>query len=314
MNFSPFSIWFSSSLRQNVLLDQDKSQGFSESSSLRPSNLIGHSDPLVLCWRILCLSLSISMTGCGSRLGQKPPRGEWIIVLSGDSVSKLAEQHQTPMNDIIEINALSDPSRIIVGQSLFIPQLSRIIDQKVPVRSTRDKKSTAREGFLKAPGFRHLKGAPITVMRQFSWPIKPNLSSRIGLSSPFGQRKGKAHRGIDLSAPQGTLVRAALDGEVIRSEFSSGGYGWVIYLKHAGGVETRYAHHQKNLVKRGRFVQAGEVIAKVGNSGRSSGPHLHFELRINGEAVDPLIFLPALSSAPMQNILLSKSFLSALSH
>ena len=74
---------------------------------------------------------------------------------------------------------------------------------------------------------------------------------------------------------------------------SHGGYGWVIYIRHAGGLETRYAHNHKNLVKEGSIVRAGDIIAEVGNTGRSSGPHLHFELRINGTAVDPLLFLPA---------------------
>ena len=251
--------------------------------------------------KFTCLCIVLVCLGCGSQIGKRPPRGEWVTVLSGDSVSKLADKYQIPMSDIIEINALSDPSRIVIGQSLFIPQLDRVIDPKAPIKKTSSEIESLSLKVEEQAGFRLLKGAPMEVMREIRWPITPQLSQRIGLSSPFGTRKGKPHKGIDLSAPMGTDVHASLEGEVIRSELSSGGYGWVIYLKHAGGVETRYAHHEENLVKKGRYVQAGEVIAKVGNSGRSSGPHLHFEIRVNGEAIDPLIVLPALSSTLSQS-------------
>jgi murein DD-endopeptidase MepM/ murein hydrolase activator NlpD len=106
-------------------------------------------------------------------------------------------------------------------------------------------------------------------------------------------RRGKLHRGLDIQAPLGTLVRAALAGEVTRSAENAQGYGRVIYLKHSGGIETWYVYHYQNLVKVGQRVAAGDVIAHVGNSGRSTRPHLHFEIRIRDQAVDPLIFLPA---------------------
>jgi murein DD-endopeptidase MepM/ murein hydrolase activator NlpD len=113
--------------------------------------------------------------------------------------------------------------------------------------------------------------------------IRPVMSNTI--SSTFGGRNG-AHNGIDLVAPKGTPVFAAADGQVIYSGRIKG-YGRVIKLAHGGGIETLYAHLKSRKTKEGRFVMQGERIGTVGNSGRSSGPHLHYEVHVNGRAVDP---------------------------
>ena len=232
------------------------------------------------------------LSACGPQIGKRAPQGEWLTVVSGDSISKYAEEYKVPLVDIIEINGLRDPSRILVGQKIFIPYFNRSVGypDSLPTKVRSKAPSPSYHTF---PGFRALKGAPLEAVQGMTWPLKLSLKSRIGLSSPFGLRKGKAHKGLDIKAPIGTHIRAALAGDVIRSEMSHGGYGWVIYIRHAGGLETRYAHNHKNLVKEGGIVRAGDIIAEVGNTGRSSGPHLHFELRINGAAVDPLLFLPA---------------------
>jgi murein DD-endopeptidase MepM/ murein hydrolase activator NlpD len=245
--------------------------------------------------------VSVTFLACGSQYGRSPLRGEWITVASGDIISKIALRYSVSQEDIVEINGIHDPSRIIVGQRLFIPRfprdLSRGVSGDVDTHQRLAENTDDQASISQLSGFRSLKGAPIEVMRQMRWPLSLSLKKGIGLSSGFGTRKGKPHKGVDIRAPLGTPVHAALRGEVIRSEYSSGGYGWVIYLRHAGGVQTRYAHHQKNIVRVGQVVQTGSVIGLVGNSGRSTGPHLHFEIRIQGEAVDPLIFMPAVSSS-----------------
>ena len=243
--------------------------------------------------RILSLGCYVLLlSACGPQIGKRAPQGEWLTVVSGDSISKYAEEYKVPLEDIIEINGLRDPSRILVGQKVFIPYFNRSVSHQdsAPVTLSAKHQSSSYHTF---PGFRALKGAPLESVERMTWPLKLSLKSRIGLSSPFGTRKGKAHKGLDIKAPIGTHIRAVLAGDVIRSEMSHGGYGWVIYIRHSGGLETRYAHNHKNLVKEGSIVRAGDIIAEVGNTGRSSGPHLHFELRINGTAVDPLLFLPA---------------------
>ncbi len=119
----------------------------------------------------------------------------------------------------------------------------------------------------------------------FRWPAKGPVTSG------FGGRGGKSHRGIDISGRYGTAVRAAAAGTVVFSERKRG-YGRVVILKHTGGYETVYAHNQDNFVLEGARVRQGRVIADMGSTGNSTGPHLHFEVRAGNRAVDPLACLP----------------------
>ena len=124
--------------------------------------------------------------------------------------------------------------------------------------------------------------------------IKPISGGR--LSSNFGRRKAPTrgastyHQGVDWSTPKGTAVVASSGGTVTKAGWGSG-YGYVIYIKHPDGRETRYGHLSKILVSAGQSVKQGQKIALSGNTGRSTGPHLHFEIRINGTAVNPLKYL-----------------------
>jgi len=121
--------------------------------------------------------------------------------------------------------------------------------------------------------------------------IKPISGGR--LSSRFGRRNAPTrgastyHKGVDWATPTGTAVFASSAGKVTRAGWGSG-YGYVVYIQHADGRETRYGHLSKVLVKAGQYVEQGDKIALSGNTGRSTGPHLHFEMRINGNPVDPL--------------------------
>lgn len=124
--------------------------------------------------------------------------------------------------------------------------------------------------------------------------IKPISGGRI--SSRFGGRKAPTkgastyHRAVDWAVPTGTAVAASGAGTVTKAGWGSG-YGYVVYIRHADGRETRYAHLSKVLVKAGQSVSQGQKIALSGNTGRSTGPHLHFEMLIGGSQVDPLKYL-----------------------
>ncbi|HHW12314.1 MAG TPA: M23 family metallopeptidase [Firmicutes bacterium] len=109
------------------------------------------------------------------------------------------------------------------------------------------------------------------------------------LTSRYGKRWGRMHWGIDLAAPAGTPVRAAAAGIVTFSGWQNG-YGLIVVLDH-GSYQTKYAHNTENLVRVGDEVRRGQPIAKVGKTGNATGNHLHFELVINGERVDPLLYL-----------------------
>jgi murein DD-endopeptidase MepM/ murein hydrolase activator NlpD len=121
----------------------------------------------------------------------------------------------------------------------------------------------------------------------FVWPIASGT-----ISSSFGPRGESFHDGIDIAAPPGTRVTAAREGVVIYSD-TLRGYGNVVIVEHGGGYATVYAHNEENLVRAGDRVRQGEPIARVGSSGRTSGPNLHFEVRKNNIARNPIYFLPS---------------------
>ena len=118
-----------------------------------------------------------------------------------------------------------------------------------------------------------------------------NSSSYGWRIDPFNGNKA-FHEGLDFTANTGTPIRAAADGIVALAEVS-GGYGNMVKIEHGAGLETRYGHASKLLVKAGERVVKGQIIAEVGSTGRSTGPHLHYEIRLNGEALDPRKYLPS---------------------
>jgi lipoprotein NlpD len=121
----------------------------------------------------------------------------------------------------------------------------------------------------------------------FLWPVPRGV-----LSSDFGRRGASHHDGIDISSPEGTPVLAARAGRVLYSDRLRG-YGNLIVLEHEQGYATVYAHNRENRVRAGAFVRQGEVIASVGRSGRTTGPNLHFEIRRDNVARNPLFYLSA---------------------
>ena len=116
------------------------------------------------------------------------------------------------------------------------------------------------------------------------WPVNGPLTSG------FGYRWGRMHEGIDIAVPEGTPIRAAKAGTVVIAAYT-GGYGNYTCVDHGGGISSCYGHQSSYAVSAGDSVAQGEVIGYSGNTGSSTGPHLHFEIRVNGSAVDPLGYL-----------------------
>jgi len=110
-------------------------------------------------------------------------------------------------------------------------------------------------------------------------------------TSRFGPRRGGFHTGLDIAAPMGTPIFAAASGTVTRSGPSGTGFGIIVAIDHGNGVETLYAHNSRNVVEAGQTVAQGQKIAEVGSTGNSTGPHLHFEIRHNGRALNPNLFI-----------------------
>jgi murein DD-endopeptidase MepM/ murein hydrolase activator NlpD len=165
-----------------------------------------------------------------------------------------------------KLRAFNKGRRPANGQWVFIPQKNGMI--------------ATNTGVIQNPELYIEKG-------ELSWPVP---SSR-KISSRFGKRWGKKHEGIDIPARKGTHIVAVNFGVVVHSGKGLGGYGNTTVIAHENGFFSIYAHAQKNYTKRGQKVHKGQVIATVGTSGRSTGPHLHFELRHDSKALDPLKLL-----------------------
>jgi hypothetical protein len=140
---------------------------------------------------------------------------------------------------------------------------------------------------IAGPGtFRALLGPLPRCPISLAWP----LSGAVG--DLFGPRGTSFHAGIDLPAPRGSAVVAAAGGRVVFAGFDRGGYGKLVEVAHGGGVVSLYAHLSAIGVRVGRRVGTGAIVGRVGSSGESTGPHLHFEVRVRGAAVDPVPALP----------------------
>ncbi|HKA56871.1 MAG TPA: M23 family metallopeptidase, partial [Candidatus Binatia bacterium] len=198
----------------------------------------------------------------------------------GETLSEIGLRYGVSYRDIARYNAMSDPDKLEVGQWLRIPPPK---PTRVAIAATpREYPATralpeARQNLSPLPQGRGWPGdSPL-----FSWPLEGEVTSG------FGPRNGRFHDGLDIAAPRGTPVLAAADGQVIFSDVLRG-YGKVVIVRHAGGYLTVYAHNSGNLVAEGQLVRRGERLATVGESGHVTGASLHFEVRKDNLARDPL--------------------------
>jgi hypothetical protein len=138
------------------------------------------------------------------------------------------------------------------------------------------------DGVAGATTFAALRRPQATCPLPLAWPL------RAPLGTPFGPRGYRFHAGIDLLAPKGTPVQAAAPGQVVFAGFASGGWGKLVIVVHSDGVRSMYAHLSRISVRAHQFVTTGSRLGLVGATGDATGPHLHFEVRVRGAAVDPL--------------------------
>ena len=133
---------------------------------------------------------------------------------------------------------------------------------------------------------------PLSSNHPTLWPVSAPISSYFGnRPCPFGGSTWQFHSGIDIAAPTGTPIRATGGGRVTFSGWMNGGLGNVVMIYHGNGIETLYAHNSINLVYVGQQVARGDVIARVGTTGSVTGPHVHYEVRVNGRVVNPITYL-----------------------
>jgi murein DD-endopeptidase MepM/ murein hydrolase activator NlpD len=243
----------------------------------------------------LCLVLGLTLANCGGvpyyeAFDDYYQRSDGIYhpVQKGQTLYAIAKAYGVSVKELQSINGIRDPSDIDVGHHLWIPDAQQLVYVAPTVESApgvakprvpRKKKSITKNKTV-------TKRKTATAKRKLMWPVKGGT-----LTSRFGTRNGKNHHGIDIGARRGTPIRAAHGGKVEFSGWGPTGYGLMIIIKHPGNLTTVYAHNSRNLVKKGSKVKRGQMIARVGKTGRASGPHVHFEVRNDTHAKNPLLYL-----------------------
>jgi murein DD-endopeptidase MepM/ murein hydrolase activator NlpD len=251
-------------------------------------------------------------------------------VVSGDCLSVVAEKNNTSVSKIVDMNEyLEEDSVLQIGDEIVVtvpePELSVIVTEQttyeeeyeLPVEYVENdnwyttKQEVVQEG---STGFREVtakitsrngsetgreivdenvitEAIPQIIQVGTQEPptfIKPITGGRF--TSGFGKRWGRMHEGVDWACSVGTAVKASCNGTVISAGWSNG-YGYCVTIQHSNGMQTRYGHLSKILVSSGDKVSQGDKIALSGNTGRSTGPHVHFEIIVNGSQVNPLNYL-----------------------
>lgn len=194
-------------------------------------------------------------------LPSNAPRPVTVRVREGETLWEIAEATGLPVDAIVNANGISDSAAVHTGQRLTIPGGALDVLRRV----------TATRGVA-------------SIAQNFVWPVRGQLTSR------FGWRVTGHHNGIDIAAPRGSPILVAKEGRVVFAGWYFG-YGLAVVVDHGNGVSTVYGHASKLLVPIGEVVETGQVIALVGSTGDATGPHLHFEIRINGIPLNPMRYL-----------------------
>lgn len=298
---------------------------------------IGFEDPVEIVESYLQESEITELQTAIEEVTKDQEKEQIYEVVSGDTLSQIAEKNEIPLADLIAMNGTleNENSVIRVGDELIVtvpePELS--VERMEQMYYEEDYEAdviyvdnddwyTTQTKTLQEPSAGHrivvadvayrnneevtrdilkeeitYEAVPKIVERGTKIPptyIKPISGGR--QSSGFGRRKSPTrgassyHKGVDWATPVGTAVMASSAGTVVKAGWGSG-YGYVVYINHADGRQTRYGHLSKVLVSAGQTVSQGQKIALSGNTGVSTGPHIHFELLINGSQVNPLNYL-----------------------
>jgi murein DD-endopeptidase MepM/ murein hydrolase activator NlpD len=206
------------------------------------------------------------------KLSPPPERkGVYHEVERHQSLYRICKTYGVDLKKVASLNRISDPSKIQTGQRIFIPGAKKVLRVEIYI-----------DDVVAEPGER----AKIAYKKlDFIWPVEGKINQG------FEEAESRRHQGIDISSPLGAPIKASNAGTVIYSNNTIKGYGNLIILRHSEEYVTVYAHNQVNLVEEGTWVEKGQIIGKVGQTGRASGPHLHFEIRKNNKVLDPYLFL-----------------------
>jgi len=242
----------------------------------KPSSIINRQSSILL-W-VSFLSISLFVGGCARHGGypqrSSPPpgrKGVYHIVERHQTLYRICKTYGVDLKGVASLNGIPDPSQIETGQRIFIPGAKKVLKVEIYIDDV-----AAEQGEKSKIAYKEL---------DFIWPVEGKITES------FTEVENKKHQGIDISSPLGTPIKASNGGKVIYSNNGIKGYGNLIILRHSEEYVTVYAHNQLNLVEEGTWAEKGQIIGKVGQTGRASGPHLHFEIRKNNKALNPFLFL-----------------------
>jgi murein DD-endopeptidase MepM/ murein hydrolase activator NlpD len=251
-----------------------------------PDRLLGSlpsGGPLELSQRLVMPPPPVRSTPAASLASANGPA---VMVQLGDTLMKIAQRSGLTLAELLRLNPGLETARLVAGSQIRLAQ-SAPLPLMRPLLAT----NPLASGGLSWPEQPNL-GEPRTPFggagtTSFIWPTDGVFTSG------YGWRWGRMHKGIDLANNVGTPIRAVQDGVVSFSGWDDGGYGYLVKISHADGTITVYGHNSSLLVREGEQVRQGQTISLMGSTGRSTGPHLHFEVRPGGQAaVNPLAFLP----------------------
>jgi len=206
------------------------------------------------------------LTGCAT-LTYPPPddlrrEGIYHRVGENETLWSISKAYDVDLRDIVDANRIPNANKISLGQLVFIPGRSKTVDFKL-------KEFTKKH-------------------ETFIWPVKGKVVSHFGSTNRYVSK----NKGIDISVPFGSSIKASRSGKVTYCSDFMKGYGKIIIIDHGDDYQTIYAYNSENLVKLDDNVRQGQVIAKVGRGGRASTPSLHFEVRKKHNSQNPFFYLP----------------------
>ncbi|MBI5249150.1 MAG: M23 family metallopeptidase [Desulfomonile tiedjei] len=260
---------------------------------------------LILLPFIVSCSSSIGLTKKAPDLEQKgepklqvaqynfpavPPEqdGAFHIVGPGDTLRHVCGVYGLDVEKVARINRLLPPYTLKEGESIFLPAQALLAECQDKGTSSGRQTEVLTEKTAKKTVARAIIGKKDPLVPELAFPVPGGV-----LTSPFGYRWGRLHKGLDIAAPIGKPVLACADGRVIftGSQKKFRRYGNTVLIDHGRGAYTYYAHLSEIAVKRNRQVRKGQKIGLVGNTGRSTGPHLHLEVRVANKMYNPLAYL-----------------------
>jgi murein DD-endopeptidase MepM/ murein hydrolase activator NlpD len=240
--------------------------------------------PAISTWDAM---LSAPVSGAVALQPPPPLRQESGVVRMGDTLLKIAQRYNITLQDLLRLNPGLETARLVAGTQVRLaqsaPGRSRMLLGLKPVGS-------GGVSWPETPSYDNDPHRPFqepATTRAWIWPSKGVFTSG------YGWRWGRMHKGIDIANNVGTPIVAAQTGRVTFAGWHDGGYGFLVELTHADGSRSLYAHNSRILVREGDLVQQGATVSLMGSTGRSTGPHLHFEIHPAGRgAANPMEFLP----------------------